>query len=164
MKLKQLLTISSLFVVFTFATNWKADTEHSKINFTVKGIFGLVHGSFTGLQASIQFSENDLNSSSMSASIDAKTVSTGISLRNSDLRNEEEWLNTDKYPRIDFKSKKFEKSGDGFKVQGDLTIKGITKPVEIPFTFINKDGSGVFKGQFTSNFYSVCIAAKPFID
>jgi len=85
----------------------------------------------------------------MSASVDAKTVSTGISLRNSDLRNKVEWFNTEKYPRIDFKSKKFEKTSGVYKVQGDLTIKGITKPVEIPFTFTNKDGSGVFKGQFT---------------
>jgi polyisoprenoid-binding protein YceI len=149
MKLKQLLTISSIFVGLSFATNWKADTANSKIDFTVKGIFGTVHGSFTGLQASIQFSEKDLNSSSMTASIDAKSVSTGISLRNSDLRNKEEWLNTDKYPRINFKSTQFEKTAEGFKVHGELTIKGITKPVEIPFTFSDKDGSGVFKGQFT---------------
>src|SRR6516162_11538813 len=104
MKLKQILTMSTLCVGLVFATNWKADTANSKIDFTVKGIFGTVHGSFTGLQASIQFSEKDLNSSSMTASIDAKSVSTGISLRNSDLRNKEEWLNTDKYPRINFKS------------------------------------------------------------
>lgn len=149
MKLRKLLTISSLFVSTSLSTNWKADTANSKIDFTVKGIFGMVHGSFTGLEATIQFSEKDLNASSMSASIDAKTVSTGISLRNSDLRNKEEWLNTEKYPRINFKSKKFEKTGDGFKVQGDLTIKGISKPVEIPFTFADKNGSGVFKGQFT---------------
>ena len=83
----------------------------------------------------------------MTASVDAKSVSTGNSLRNSDLRNKEEWFNTEKYPRINFKSKKFEKTGNGFKVLGDLTIKGITKPVEIRFTFADKEGSGVFKGQ-----------------
>ena len=149
MKLKELLTISALFVTLSPSTNWKVDTANSKIDFTIKGIFGTVHGSFTGLEATIQFSEKDLNSSSMTASIDAKSVSTGNSLRNSDLRNKEEWFNTDKYPRINFKSKKFEKTGDGFKVIGDLTIKDVTKPVEIPFTFADKDGSGVFKGQFT---------------
>jgi polyisoprenoid-binding protein YceI len=149
MKLKQILTISSVFVGLSFSVNWKADTTNAKINFTVKGIFGKVHGSFTGLQATIQFSEKDLSASSMTASVDAKTVSTGISLRNSDLRNKDEWFNTAKYPRIIFKSKKFEKTGNGYKVTADLTIKGITKPVEFPFTFTNKDGSGVFQGQFT---------------
>ena len=149
MKLRQILTVSTIFVGLSFSPNWKADTVNSKINFTVKGIFGTVHGSFTGLQATIQFNQKDLSASSMSASVDAKTVSTGNSLRNSDLRNKEEWFNTEKYPKIIFKSKKFEKSGEGYKVSGDLTIKGITKPVEIPFTFSDKDGSGVFKGQFT---------------
>jgi len=149
MKLKQILTASTIFMGLSFSANWKADTSNSKINFTVKGIFGKVHGSFTGLQAKIHFNEKDLSASSMSASVDAKTVSTGVSLRNSDLRTKEEWFNTEKYPRIDFKSKKFEKTGSGYKVLGDLTIKGITKPVEIPFTFTDKDGSGVFKGQFT---------------
>jgi polyisoprenoid-binding protein YceI len=70
-------------------------------------------------------------------------------LRNSDLRNKEIWLNTDKFPRISFKSNKIEKSAGGFKVSGDLTIKGITKPVDIPFTFTNKESSGIFSGQFT---------------
>ena len=140
------LTIIREFVILI---NLESGYREFQIDFTVKGIFGTVHGSFTGLQASIQFSEKDLNSSSMTASIDAKSVSTGISLRNSDLRNKEEWLYTKKYPRINFKSKKFEKTGNGFKVLGDLTIKGITKPVEIPFTFADKDGSGIFKGQFT---------------
>lgn len=149
MKLKQILTVSTIFVGLSFSANWKADTTNSKINFTVKGIFGTVHGSFSGLQATIQFSEKDLSASSMSASVEAKTVSTGITLRNSDLRDKEEWFNTEKYPKISFKSKKFEKTASGYKVLGDLTIKGITKPIEIPFTFTDKDGSGVFKGQFT---------------
>ncbi len=76
-------------------------------------------------------------------------MATGVSLRNSDLRNKEEWLNTDKYPRISFKSKKIEKNANGFKAIGDLTIKGVTKPAEIPFTFTSKETSGLFKGQFT---------------
>ena len=149
MKLKQILAVSSVFVGLSFSANWKADTAKTKIDFTVKGIFGKVHGSFTGLEATIHFDEKDLSASTISASIDAKTVSTGISLRNSDLRNKEEWFNTEKYPRILFKSKKFEKTGNGYKVTADLTIKGITKPVEFPFTFTNKDGAGLFKGQFT---------------
>jgi len=75
-------------------------------------------------------------------------VSSGNGLRNSDLRNKEEWLNTDKFPRISFHSKKIEKSDDGFKAAGDLTIKGITKPAVIPFTFTGKGNTGLFKGQF----------------
>ena len=149
MILKQFLMISTAVAGLTFSANWKADTAKARINFTVKGIFGTVHGSFTGLQTDIQFDEKDLSRSSFTASVDAKTVSTGISLRNSDLRNKEEWFNTGKYPRIHFQSKKIEKTANGYKALGELTIKGITKPMEIPFTFTKKDADGIFKSQFT---------------
>jgi polyisoprenoid-binding protein YceI len=146
---KQVLLISTLVTGFSFVGSWKADTGNAKVSFSVKGLFGTVHGSFSGLQSTIEFNEKDLSASSISASIDVKTVTTGISLRNSDLRNKEEWFNAEKYPRISFHSKKFEKTTNGYKVLGELTIKGVTKPVEIPFTFTNKEGAGLFKGQFT---------------
>ncbi len=149
MILKKILLTSAVLTGLIFSGNWKPDTANAKINFNVEGIFGMVHGSFTGLEAVIQFDEKDLANSSFSASIDAKTVSTGISLRNSDLRNEEEWFNTDKYPRISFQSKKIEKTATGYTALGDLTIKGITKTMEMPFTFTSKDAAGVFKSQFT---------------
>jgi polyisoprenoid-binding protein YceI len=149
MKFKQILAISAIAFLLPGTTDWKAVTANAKVTFSVHGPFGTVHGSFTGLEATINFDEKNLSASSITASIDAKTVSTGISLRNSDLRNKEEWLNTDKYPRISFKSKKIEKNGNGFKAIGDMTIKGVTKPAEIPFTFTSKDTSGLFNGQFT---------------
>ena len=148
MKLKKVLMASILVTGLLFSGNWEADTTNARINFTVEGIFGTVHGSFTGLQATIQFDEKDLASASISASVEAKTVSTGISLRNSDLRNKEEWFNIDKYPRISFKSKKFEKTSTGYKVLGDLTIKNVTKSMEIPFSFTSDGKTGLFKGEF----------------
>ncbi len=149
MKFKQILAATALIIIFTAAGNWKADTANAKVSFTVDGPFGTVHGSFTGLEATINFNEKNLSNSSIVASIDAKTVSTGVSLRNSDLRNKEIWLNTDKFPKISFKSNKIEKTANGFKASGDLTIKGITKPLDIPFTFTSKESSGNFAGKFT---------------
>lgn len=148
MTLKLLLAASAVIAGLTLTGNWNADAGNAKIKFSVKGPFGTVNGSFSGLKATIQFNEKDLPGSSISASIEAKTVSTGIGLRNRDLRKKEEWLNTDKYPLITFHSKKIEKTATGYKAQGDLTIKGIAKPAEIPFTFTPKGDTGVFKGQF----------------
>jgi polyisoprenoid-binding protein YceI len=149
MKFKQILAASAIILVLPAVDNWKADTTNAKINFSVHGPFGTVHGSFTDLKTTIIFNEKSLSGSSIIASISAKTVSTGISLRNSDLRNKEQWLNTEKYPRITFKSKKIEKTDKGYKASGEMTIKSITKPVEIPFTFTGMDATGIFKGQFT---------------
>jgi polyisoprenoid-binding protein YceI len=148
MKLTQMIARSMLVASLSFAGNWTVDAAHAKVEFSVKGPFGTVHGNFSGLKATIKFSEKDLAGSSVSANIEAKTVSTGIGMRNHDLRSKEEWLNTDKYPQISFHSKKIEKAANGYKAIGELTLKGVTKPAEIGFTFTDKGGSGLFKGQF----------------
>lgn len=141
--------VSAVFAGLPITINWISDPDNAKITFNVKGPFGTIHGKFSGLKTSIKFNENSLSESSISASVDIKTVSTGISLRNSDLRNKEEWFNADKYPRITFRSKKIEKTDKGYKALGDLTIKGISKLAEIPFTFTRKDVSGLFNGEFS---------------
>jgi len=149
MTVRSFILTATVTAGFFLAGNWTSDAEHSKITFTVKGPFGIVNGSFSGLKTEIKFDAADLAGSAVSASIDATTVSTGVGLRNRDLRKKEEWFNTDKFPRISFNSKKIEKSGTGFKALGELTIKGTAKPVEIPFTFTSKGNTGLFKGQFS---------------
>lgn len=148
MKAYILLAIGTLLPGIFFATKWNADAEKATVEFTIKGPFGTVDGSFSGLKADIKFSGDDLPGSSFTASIDATTVSTGIGLRNRDLRKEEIWFNTDKYPRISFRSTKIEKRGNEFIAIGELTMKAATRPVEIPFTFEEKDNAGTFKGTF----------------
>jgi polyisoprenoid-binding protein YceI len=123
MKLKQIIASSTIIAALTLVANWNVDTANAKISFSVKGPFGTVHGTFTGLNATIKFDEKDVAGSSISASVDAKTVSTGVGLRNHDLRTEEEWLDTDKYPQISFTSKKIEKTDNGYKAMGELTLK-----------------------------------------
>ncbi len=143
------MKISAIILGLLLATNWTVDTANAKVEFSVHGPFGTVHGTFTGLQAAIHFDPNNLAGSSVTASIDASTVSSGIGLRNHHLKSEEQYLNTDKYPRISYKSTKIEKTGSGYKAVGDLTIKDVTKPVEIPFNFTPKDNIGEFKGEFS---------------
>ncbi|MEO5999679.1 MAG: YceI family protein [Chitinophagaceae bacterium] len=147
--IKLIMATAAIFAVFIQKANWKSDAANAKVTFTVKGPFGTVNGSFSGLKTEVKFDENDLTGSSVTASIETASVSTGIGLRNRDLRKKDEWLNTDKYPQITFHSKKIEKTSAGFKAVGDLTIKGITKPIEIPFTFSSKEDTGLFKGQFS---------------
>ncbi len=124
MKLLSYFAITALSGLLLTATTWKPETDKAQVNFGIKGPFGMVHGKFSGLKAEIKFSPDDLKGSSIKASIDAKTVNTGISLRNSDLRNKEQWLNTDKYPRISFESDKIEKKDNGYVAVGKLTLKG----------------------------------------
>jgi polyisoprenoid-binding protein YceI len=149
MQWKLLIVAPALVAGLLFAGNWTVDSANAKISFGIHGPFGTVHGDFSGLKADIQFDEKNPGAGSVTASIDAATVSTGIGLRNKHLRSEEQFFNTDKYPQISFRSKKIEKTADGYKATGDLVMKGVTKPIEIPFTFTSNGGSGNFKGHFT---------------
>ena len=127
---------------------WNANASAAQIKFSVKGPFGTVHGNLSGLKSTILFDKDNLAASSIRASTDPKTISTGIKLRNRDLQKEK-YLNSDNYPSISFHSDKIQRSGTGYKAIGDLVIKGVTKRVEIPFSFSEKGNAGVFKGGFT---------------
>jgi polyisoprenoid-binding protein YceI len=127
---------------------WNADAANAKINFSVRGPFGTVDGSLSGLNSNLLFDKDQLTASSVRASVDGKSISTGIRLRNKDLQKEK-YLYTEKYPLFSFQSDKIERSGNGYKATGGLTIKGVTKKIELPFTFLEKGNSGVFKGGFT---------------
>ena len=127
---------------------WNADAAHAQITFSVKGPFGTVHGGFSDLRSTIKFDENDLAHSSIVTSVDPKTINTGNKVRDNDLQKET-YLSSDQHPRISFRSQKFEKEGNGYRVTGTLAIKETSKTVSIPFTFNQKGNSGTFKGQFS---------------
>jgi polyisoprenoid-binding protein YceI len=141
-----------LFSINAFAqsVNWKVDTAKATIKIVTSGPFGEVDGSLSGLKATINFDENKPATGSITASVDPKTIATGIELRNTHLREKEEFFNTSKYPLISFKSIKIKKNDSGgYVVTGNLTIKNITKQVDIPFTFTKTATGALFKGQFS---------------
>lgn len=129
-------------------TKWNSDASTAQVKFSIGGPFGTVHGKLSGLKSTILFDENNLAASSISASVESKSISTGIGLRNRDLQKEK-YLNSEKYPLLSFRSEKIQKSATGYKAIGSLTIKGVTKHIEIPFTFSEKGNAGIFKGGFT---------------
>jgi len=132
----------------SIAKKWNAKVSAAQIMFSVKGPLGTVHGKLNGLRSIIVFDKDNLAAASISARVDSKSISTGIKLRNSDLQKEK-YLDSDKYPSISFQSDKIKKSETGYIAIGNLTIKGVAKHIEIPFTFSEKGKDGVFKGSFT---------------
>jgi polyisoprenoid-binding protein YceI len=146
---KGIIQSAILLATVVFVGNWNVDSANAKVGFSVKGPFGTVNGTFTGLKSTVKFDPADLGGSSVDASIDANTVSSGVGMRNHHLKSEEQWLNTEKYPLISYKSTKIEKTGTGYKAEGQLKIKDVSKPVEIPFTFTPNGNTGIFKGEFS---------------
>jgi polyisoprenoid-binding protein YceI len=132
--------IISLFA-FTLITNWKVKGDESVIKFSSKKI----NGSFKGLKADIVFNKEHPEEAKFSASIDAPTLATGFFLKNMHAKDA---LGVDTYPTIKFVSTSVSKNGDGYSAKGNLTMKGITRPAIIHFTFDDKGNEGVFKGNF----------------
>lgn len=135
------------------ATRWKIDPSHTLVEFgvrhlmitTVKGRFGDVEGAITG-------DPSDWTQASVDVKIDAASVNTGNEDRDNHLRSAD-FFEVEKYPHITFKSTKVTKTGeDTFEIEGELTIRDVTKPVTLNATYLGlaKDPWGNEKIGFTA--------------
>ena len=143
-KINILLAFAFMTIAAFAATSWSPTT--GSVQFHIKNTGITVDGKFSGIAASIKFDEDDLANSSIYASVKASTVNTGIAKRDEHLRKEE-YFDVAKYPKISMKSTSISKTESGFNGKFDVTIKGKTKNISMPFTFTNKGETGVFKGK-----------------
>jgi polyisoprenoid-binding protein YceI len=112
-------------------SNWNIDPAHSTAQFTVRHLgISNVTGSFTKVTGSVLLNEKDLAQSQVSASIDVNSVDTRVEMRDKDLKSAN-FFDVDKYPTIEFKSKKIVSNGGKLQVTGDLTIHGTTREVTL---------------------------------
>ena len=111
-------------------TTWKLDPAHSQAEFKVKHMMiSNVKGSFSGLSGTLSEHATDSSLSSVEASIDVSTINTGDSQRDGHLKSAD-FFEAEKHPTMMFKSTKVErKADDEYRVTGDLTMHGVTKPV-----------------------------------
>jgi polyisoprenoid-binding protein YceI len=110
-------------------TTWKIDPAHSNAQFVVRHMMITnVRGGFSGVQGTVVYDPDDLNSSSVDVTIEKNTLSTGDATRDTHVKSAD-FLDVENYPTITFKSKKITKDGDDLKVTGDLTLHGVTKDV-----------------------------------
>jgi polyisoprenoid-binding protein YceI len=130
---------ASIFVLAALAAGaWAAekytvDVTHSSVEFSVKHMMITnVKGSFDKFDATIMYDPENIENSSVEVSIDVSSIDTKDEKRDEHLRSED-FLDAANHPAITFKSNKIEKKGDQYVAVGDLTIRGVTKQVELPF-------------------------------
>ncbi len=114
---------------------WNLDKAHSKVQFSARHlVISEVAGHFNNFEINFSFGE-DLTDSEVEATIEAKSIETGISDRDNHLRSAD-FFDVEKYPQIKFKSTKVEKINDEkYKLIGELAIKNITKPFDFDVTY-----------------------------
>jgi polyisoprenoid-binding protein YceI len=122
---------------------WAIDNAHSTVEFIVRHL-GLsnVRGRFSTFDAKLLVGD-DLNSSSISATIDLTSVDTNNADRDAHLKGTD-FFNADNHPTMTFTSTSITGSGDEYKVVGDLVINGVSKPVTLDVEF-----NGTEKNPFT---------------
>ncbi len=111
------------------------DKNHSTIGFTVPIMGGLseVEGKFTDFNILVNYDTTDVTKSSVVATIETKSINTGVEARDNDLRSPR-FFDAAQFPQITFKSTKIERRGKQYVAVGSLTMHGIEKPLELPFS------------------------------
>jgi len=125
--------------------------KSATVTFKIKNAGLTVDGSFSGLEADIKFNQLKPEESTIKASVNSKSLSTENNMRDEHLRKVE-YFDVAKFPKITLQSTKIEKTGPiTFKGSFNLTMKGVTKVVVIPFTFMKIPEKTEFKGSFQIN-------------
>jgi polyisoprenoid-binding protein YceI len=115
-------------------TEWTLDAAHAHVGFSVAHmVVAETEGEFKAFSGKVLLDEKDVTKSSVELTIEAKSIDTGNADRDAHLRNGD-FLDVDKHPRITFKSTQITKAGKGYKIKGDMTIRGVTKQVVLDAT------------------------------
>ena len=133
--MKQIFSIlfTALLSTTVFAqTTWQADKAHSQVSFGITHMgISEVEGLFNEFDASIEASNEDFSDAKYVVEIKVPSIDTGVEMRDNHLRNAD-FFDAEKYPKITFVSTSSKKVGEGkYKVTGDLTFHGVTKPVTL---------------------------------
>ena len=144
----QVILVALLFSFTTLkvaAPAWKIDTSHSKIGFEVNHFFTPVEGFFNDYKGELNFDEADLDGSSVNFTVQVASVKTDSEKRDNHLQSGD-FFNAEKYPEMKFVSTDITKSDDGFIAKGKLTIRDVTKLVEVPFKVLGTGPHPMKKG------------------
>lgn len=156
MKLLIAVATTLLMTVSAFAKEYKAgkydiDAAHSKVGFEIPHlVISTVEGRFTDYKGNIVLDKR-FAKSKFNVTINTKSIDTSVAKRDEHLRSAD-FFEVEKYPEIKFVSTNVSGNPEKFSVKGNLTIKGVTKPVTLEGQFLGmvKDGFGNEKAAFSA--------------
>jgi polyisoprenoid-binding protein YceI len=133
------------------AGTWDIDTVHSEVGFSVRHMMvSKVRGRFTAYSGQIATGENPLDSS-VTADIDLSSIQTGAEQRDEHIRSAD-FFEVEKYPTMTYRSTGVRADGGDYVVDGDLTLKGVTKqvPLKLELNGFGPDPFGGTRAGFTA--------------
>jgi polyisoprenoid-binding protein YceI len=116
-------------------SKWILDPTHSEIQFKVKHlVISTVTGTFKNFEASLITENEDFTDAEIDFSIAVDSIDTNQTDRDNHLKSAD-FFDAENFPDIKFKSTSFVKDGDDYILNGDITVKGITKPIKFDVEF-----------------------------
>jgi polyisoprenoid-binding protein YceI len=134
-------------------TTWTIDPSHTTVEFVAKHMMiTTVKGRFAELAGTIVADEADIADSSVEATLQAASLDTRSEQRDAHLRSPD-FLDVENYPEVTFRSTAVSGTKASFKVTGDLTIRGVTRPITLDATFEGegKDPWGGTRASFSAH-------------
>jgi polyisoprenoid-binding protein YceI len=134
------LAIFSSLAAQAFAADYAIDPTHTHVAFKIDHLgFSHVLGFFPGVAGTLSFDPANVNASKLDVTIQSDSLNTLFAQRDTDLKGAD-WLDTAEFPTITYLGKTFAKTDDTHgTIVGDMTIRGVTKPVTLNVT-LNKAG------------------------
>lgn len=132
-------------------TKWTLDPTHSELTFKVRHMMITnVKGEFRKFDIDMFSEGEDFTTSQIDVTVDAASISTNDEKRDGHLKSAD-FFDTESHPTLSFKGKSLRKTGDAYKLTGDLIIKGISKDIELDVEHggISKDPWGNLKAGFS---------------
>lgn len=119
--------------------SWTLDASHSSLQFRVRHLMiQKVRGHFASWAAEVAYDDADRTRSTVTVTIDAASIQTGVADRDKHLRSAD-FLDAAHFPHIVFRASRVDGSGDRLTLHGDLTIRGVTQPVAFE---VERTGAG----------------------
>ncbi|HET9897989.1 MAG TPA: YceI family protein [Streptosporangiaceae bacterium] len=143
-------TLAGTIPGYTTGT-WAIDAVHSEVGFSVRHMMvSKVRGKFTKFAGELVTAENPLESS-VTAEIDLASIDTGSDQRDGHLRSPD-FFDTDNHPQMTYRSTGLRPDGDDFILDGELTLKGITRsvPLKLELNGFGPDAYGGTRAGFTA--------------
>ncbi len=119
----------------TTGSTWQIDPSHTRAEFAVKHLMiSTVKGSFPGVSGTVTLTnDDDPTTAKVDVTIDVASIDTREAQRDAHLRSAD-FFDAEHFPTMTFRSTRITRGGDGYKAHGDLTIRGITRPVTLDAT------------------------------
>ncbi|QXJ23236.1 polyisoprenoid-binding protein [Actinomadura graeca] len=133
------------------AGTWNIDPSHSEVTFTIRHLMSKVRGSFTEFSGAVQIAEEPADSTATveiaMASLDTRNADRDAHVRSSDV------LDVENHPTMTFTTKGVRTDGGEHRLDGELTIKGVTRPVslDVEFNGVAEDPWGGTRAGFSAS-------------